>query len=606
MTRFLKRHPFLMISRASLLLASGLMAMPAQADTVRVEIEFAEKSQSGAFHGELEDNVRKFLSIAADHEGEWSASRIARLHRRARGEIESALQPYGYYRPQITSTLTSEGDQWRARYRIQPGPPTIVTALLLRIEGEGSGDPAIQAPKQSSQLATGRQLRHAEYSDTKTALYRAAYDRGYLDAAFRQAELRINPETSQAEVQLVLDTGRRYFSGPIAIEQQILDAGFAQKYVEIQPGEPFSTKRLNALQLTLSDSGYFSQIEFDVQREALIESSSGDPAQQSDTYPRLPVQVRALPSKPQKYTARAGYGTDTGARVGLGLELRRVNRRGHRFRSELQLSEIKQAFSARYIIPVGKVATDQLSFAALANVEEFGDTSTSGFSLSSSWESAWRLGKRRLYLNLEQETFDFGGPSTTSELLFPGVALSYERADNLQRTRRGISLSADLHGGSASLLSSTDFIQLSLQGAGVLPLGSRGRLLLRGQVAATEVDEFDLLPPTQRFFTGGDRSVRGYSYRGISPVNDDGREIGGQYLAVASIEADYLIYRDYGAAIFMDAGDASDTTRLDPKRGVGVGLRWASPIGMVRLDFAHPLDDPDTNLRVHFSLGPDL
>jgi len=100
--------------------------------------------------------------------------------------------------------------------------------------------------------------------------------------------------------------------------------------------------------------------------------------------------------------------------------------------------------------------------------------------------------------------------------------------------------------------------------------------------------------------------VRGYGYQQISPENADGDNIGGRYLAVGSIEADYKVYKDYGLAAFFDVGDVANTTSFDLKRGVGIGFRWASPVGQIRLDLAHPLDDPDSDFRIHFSLGPDL
>src|SRR5699024_5872406 len=110
----------------------------------------------------------------------------------------------------------------------------------------------------------------------------------------------------------------------------------------------------------------------------------------------------------------------------------------------------------------------------------------------------------------------------------------------------------------------------------------------------------------QRFFAGGSSSVRGYGYQELSPTNDDGDDIGGQYLAEASIEADYRFYKDFYVATFFDIGNAANELSMDFKRGVGIGFRWASPVGMMRLDFAHPLDDPDTSFRIHFSMGPAL
>lgn len=598
-----------------------LAAQPVWADSVKVKIE--------GIKGELADNVQAYLSIAADHKNEWTARQIQRLGRRARGEIQSALQPFGYYQPVITSALSRDDPKskhWTARYNIDHGPPTRIDKLELRVQGDGAQQANVLKALRASKLATGERLIQSKYTATKGALIQAAYAAGYLDATYEKSEIRVTPEENHAEIYLLLNTGPRYYFGPVDIQQKILDPTFVQRYVPFKTGAPFDSNQLNNLQLALTDTGYFSQVQIEADRKDIIESPSENRSAETQSKqitlprlffrrldgvptprrPQLPVIVRAQPSKPQKYTASAGYGTDTGPRVGLGVEVRRLNRHGHKFRSDLQLSFIKQALTAKYIVPIDQVQRDQFSIGATVKSEEFGDATSNSFALSASREDGWRLGRRRLYLNAEREIFDFGGPTRTSNLLYPGATLSFKRVDNPLRTRRGVSLSADVHGGSEAVFSETNFAQVLVHGASVLPLGPRGRLLMRGELGATKVDNFSALPPSQRFFTGGDRSVRGYGYQTISPKNAANKDIGGRYLAVASVETEYLFYKDYGAALFFDAGDASNSTRFDLKRGIGIGLRWRSPVGMVRLDFAHPLDDPNSDFHIHFSLGPDL
>ena len=85
-----------------------------------------------------------------------------------------------------------------------------------------------------------------------------------------------------------------------------------------------------------------------------------------------------------------------------------------------------------------------------------------------------------------------------------------------------------------------------------------------------------------------------------------GDEIGGEFLSVASIEADVLLRGNYGMAFFYDIGSASNQLGQELKAGVGIGFRYKSPVGLIRIDFAHPLDDPDSDFRLHLTFGPDL
>ncbi|MDX1696711.1 MAG: BamA/TamA family outer membrane protein, partial [Thiohalobacterales bacterium] len=193
----------------------------------------------------------------------------------------------------------------------------------------------------------------------------------------------------------------------------------------------------------------------------------------------------------------------------------------------------------------------------------------------------------------------------TVDFLIPGIGLSRLKSDNVLFPRRGYSWEADLRG-SPGLISSTRFARIAAGARAVFPLGDKARILGRAQLGAMTVDDFSSLPTAERFFTGGDQSVRGYDYQELAPVDSSGEVVGGQFLAVAGIEIDYLFAGNFGAAVFVDAGNADDTFPPDPKVGAGIGFRWRSPVGMLRVDLAHPFDDPLNNYRLHISIGPDL
>ena len=607
---FKRRHLPLVVMIA----LAGVLVRPAVADTVNVNID--------GINDPLLANVRNSLSVAAEHEKPWAPGKIRRLYRLAPNEIKVALAPFGYYNPTIEQTLAEpdgDGDTWQATFRIDRGPQTKVTALNLAVRGPGDELPEIREALRASRLATGKRLIHSQYTATKNALYTAAYDAGYLDARFSQAVIRVRPDNNTAAIDLVLDTGERYYFGDVNFDQDVLNDDFVRRFVPFKAGDPFDAERLVDLQLILSDTDYFNKISIQAERgDAEREAPIGDwlfdiiypPDDPLISIGRLqvPVGVTAEASKPQSYQISAGYGTDTGPRVGLGVKFRHLNKRGHQFRSDLRLSAVQQALQASYDIPIANVAQDKLSFTANVANEDFGDITSINYGIGAVRDTGWSLGRKRAYINLERETYDLGDDvgDRTSTLLYPGYTLTLQKADDLLNTRKGVSASVDVHGASESLGSSVDFVQAKVTGNAVLPLTSKSRLLLRSQFGAIEVDDFDELPPSQRFFTGGDRTVRGYGYQQISPENADGDNIGGRYLAVGSIEADYKVYKDYGLAAFFDVGDVANTTSFDFKRGVGIGFRWASPVGQIRLDLAHPLDDPDSDFRIHFSLGPDL
>ena len=238
---------------------------------------------------------------------------------------------------------------------------------------------------------------------------------------------------------------------------------------------------------------------------------------------------------------------------------------------------------------------------------DVGDADGIQYSLGAGREDSWRGVRRRLFVNAERSSFEFGDlGSQNATLIYPGVTLSFDRLDDPQFVRRGFSLAATLQGGADAAGSVTDFVSLQLTGRGILPFGKRGRLLAAAEARVLEAGNFSALPPSQRFFLGGDRSVRGYAFQGISPENAFGDDIGGSRSLSFNLEADYRVKGNWGVAAFFDAGDVSDGTPTNFLKGVGLGVRYRSPVGMIRIDVAHPLDDPDNDVRVHLSIGPDL
>jgi translocation and assembly module TamA len=558
-----------------------------------------DNGKGGGEKGEAETSEAEKGKTGAEPRGGDAVTeqRLRRLNREAPDQIRAALQPFGYYDPQISSSLEQRNGEWTARYAVQPGQPTVLTVVDVEVHGPGRDEPAVQAALRSSMLAVGDVLNHQRYGAVKQQLSQAAYDAGYLDAAYERAEMRVRPEAREAEIHLILETGPRYYFGDVQIEQDILDPNFVARYVPIEPGSPFDTDRLLALQQSLNDSGYFNNATVEVKRNDAVDR-------------RIPIVVHTTPRPTQEYQLGFGYGTDTGARLSLGVDLRRLNRRGHRLRADLRLSSIEQTAAAEYRIPIRDVATDYLAFRSTLGAVDVGDWNTRQLVLGASWHTQWRGAQHGLYVTAQRERYstDASIETHSSDLFFAGVQLNRQQADDPIYPSKGYSWLADLRAGSDALGSDVSYSRFYLSANLVRPIGKRVRYLLRGEygVIGMDGDDFASLPPSQRFYAGGESSVRGYAFQALSPAGDEGNSLGGRYLVTASAELDVLIVGDYGAAFFFDAGNAANDPWPNLKRGAGVGLRWRSPVGMIGIDLAHPLDDPETDFRVHLHIGGEL
>ena len=179
-------------------------------------------------------------------------------------------------------------------------------------------------------------------------------------------------------------------------------------------------------------------------------------------------------------------------------------------------------------------------------------------------------------------------------------------ADGRLNIDKGFRFDATLKAANDAVLSDANMASLELGFKAVLPLTERFRVLTRANLGATYIEDFNALPPSLRFFAGGDHSVRGYAYEQLGPEDDTGTVIGGRYLATASAEVDYRFKENWRVALFTDIGNAMIEPNEKLKQSVGFGIRWISPIGSIRLDLAQAIDEPDKPWRLHLTLGPDL
>ena len=545
-------------------------------------------------------NVRAYLSLAKavkrSKEGATQLSdfAISRLHSQGEDEIRQALMPFGYYSPTITESLEQQGPNRVARYEIDKGQPTLLGEVDIQLGQVVSQRPAVSGLLAKTKVKTGQILNHDSYTQLKQNLLRMTIAAGHLDAAYKRAEIMVSPEIQSASIKLHLEPGPAYTFGTIELQQDAVDQSFANRFITIKTGEPFSTERLIALQFVLNDSGYFKSVSVDAARKAAVDQ-------------KIPVVIVAQSRESQRYSARVGIGTDTGPRVRLGTEFRRLSGRGNKFQSDIQVSAIKSSATAQYSMPIKNVATDKQAFYGSFDRAEIGDTDSDLYSLGARRYDRWKDLRRQLYVEFENEIFSIAGQNDVrSELLVFGGSLAYQKADDALFTRRGISARIEVHGSHTALLADTTFAQATLSARGVYPLGKKGRLLLRTDIGMTEVDDLSDLPPSQRFFTGGDHTVRGYEFEQLSPSNDEGASIGGRYLISGSVEGDYFFTQKYGIAAFFDHGNAVNSLDDPLESSFGLGFRYRTPVGVLRIDVARPMDTAEDDYRLHLSLGPDL
>jgi len=562
-------------------------ALAQETGTVRVTIEI------GGLSSELEENVLAQLSLEREREHPLlDEYRIQRLHRQAPDEIRDALQPFGFYSPVITSSLTQEDGVWRARYEIDPGEPVLIGNVQLSITGPGAPDTYFVQWQRNYPLRQGDILMQETYEEAKRQLLRLARDKGYLNAQLLSHTIQVDVDKRIANIEMHLETGPRFRYGEIRTTSTLLDDSLVQRYITIHSGDYYDADRLLEIQRHLADSDYFKRADV---IPAIDEARDG----------YVPVDIKLEMRKRTRYSIGAGYATDTGPRGTLGMERRWLNDSGHRFSVDVIGSQVRTTVTARYRIPLEKPATDSFNITSSWEEETLDNsyrrTVTAGLSQTRQL-SYWQQTLGLSYQNEHYEIADTIGHST---LLIPSVRWQRLLADNRIIPTKGWRIALGIKGASEGVVSDTSFMQVDLRGKLIVPaLG--GRFITRVDAGGSIVPQFQALPISQRFFAGGDFSVRGYSYNSLGPVDASGEVVGGKYLLVGSGEYDHYFGKHFGVAAFYDAGNAFDFSHFNLYRGAGAGLRWRFPFGLLRIDGAKALDDSVDRWRLHISLGPDL
>ena len=546
--------------------------------------------------GELESNVLSYLQIYQEREDpKLLPSRVRYLHGEAETQIGQALQPFGYFRPVVTGNLKEQKDgqesSWSASYVIDPGEPIRVAGVDYRLTGEGASDTAF--PKVLP-LAQGDVLDQRLYEKGKAELLQRAAANGYLKSRLLASEIRIDLEAYEANVIVHFDTGPRYFMGKVSFDQDVLDPDFLQRYIKFEEGEPYDVNKVLRLQGNLYSSEYFKQVEI----TPLMDKSEDR---------RVPLRVAATPSPLNKYRIGVGFATDFGPRVTLDWNRRRIGRRGHKAFAQLLVSPGLKELSGEYRIPLERPSSDYFSINPA--FIDYDTESRKGQVIRVNFEhsvikGSWR---RNLGLDFRYEDYEVSEDDDSVQEIVPNISWSRTITDQVIYTRHGKREKLSLLGAVEGLVSSATYLQGHLSGKWIRSFGEDYRFLYRGELGATFADDVLDLAASRRFFAGGDNSIRGYGLDELGPQNALGEAVGGRYLAIGSLELERRVKGKWSVALFVDGGNAYDPDYDNSLEfGAGIGVRWLSPLGQIRVDLASAVSQDGSPFRLHIVIGPDL
>jgi translocation and assembly module TamA len=628
-------------SRASFVLLSIAVFASASAAEIVYEIDgIGDPLRSNVVSHVQAFSIQLQSNVSAKDYDEILADSIAKA--------KVALRPYGYYQSAVNGSVTEKasGDVV-VSLTVSRGSPVLVDQVIIKLQGEGEIRSSLKTWRDSWPLTTGDVLDQTVWEERKQFVLNEARKIGYLEASFSEHRLDVDLETNRANLLLVLDTGRQFLFGDIKLGEHMLKPGIIEHIARFHTGDPYSLSLLNTFRGDLWKTGYFTEV---VVKE--IPRADLSP-------PQVDLEVVMQTDTRNTYQGSVGFGTDTGARLQALWGRHPMSSNGDRLDLGAGWQEQDDEYSVRgtYRLPrrnrVRQYWSGDLTLRHENTDLDVAQSANDNFIRIASGtvdERHLRVGrlKVRNFKSGDQQAFetlfvqalsasdelvaDIPAPDLLRLLDDPeagrllkgsdktlSIGFDYDRIAIMgkswetegHRERAWVFVSDESFG------SDKNFLQAYASARRDYLRGDRWKFLLRAEVGYTnaKVSEFEIsvdgnplllsltsLPNFYRFNAGGSNSVRGYGFEELS----DNR-IGSNNIVTASAEVEMKFLDKWSAALFFDIGNAfNDWSNPELKAGIGVGLRWYSIAGPIRLDFAQAQDLIDKPWRVHFTIGTPL
>jgi len=575
-----------------ILLCLSILSVPqANAQAFAVEIVGA---------GELAPLLQEHLTLTRlARDGRTRPEEWQRLVRATPQQMAELLATEGYFSPQIDSQLVADGDDWVARFHVQLGEPVRIAEVRIDFNGALAMTDAerVAGLRAAWPLVRGERFRQQAWQAAKDVLLGDLLVRDYPAARITGSVARIDPENHSASLQVNIDSGPAFTFGELDIRGlERYPSDLVRRTNLIRSGERFSQARLSELQARLLATGYF---------RSAFATVDADP----DHPNRVPIHVDLVENPRKRLGLGIGLSTDSGPRLQLRWTDRQFLGRDWRLESVVRTDRVSLLAQGELYfrpLPEGLFGNHFGGWipSVVLGLERTHITGVEVERIRNSvrLSTPSRANERVVSVSLlaDRPTLP-DGEAFTRRALVAGYQWTRRRFDQLLLPSRGYSATVDLSAGFSGALNDSRIARVFFNGIWLRPLSTDWTLAARLQGGEIIGADLENVPEDLLFRTGGDQTVRGYRFGSLG-VPRNGAIVGGNVLALASVELIRHLTPDWGAAIFHDIGDAARSwSDYRARRGVGIGARWRSPIGAVNIDLARGLDTGDT--RLHFSVG---
>lgn len=566
-----------------------------------VDVQSADRDV--AKHLEKHLDIQRFTRFA-----DLRATELNRLMLEADANARSLLAAQGYFNPVLRLRLEEaqpggEGVR-KIVMEVEPGPQSTIRAVDLTFAEPMASDAAAQAQRERVHrrwsLKPQAAFSQSEWDSAKNTGLRILQRERYPTARIAHSQATVQADDNLVDLAVEYDAGQPYRFGALELKgNERYDAQGIRNIARIPTGADYSEDALLDAQQRLVNSGYFDSAFL------MVDTENSDPQ-----HATVIAQLREAPY--QKLVFGLGFSTDAGPRISLDHTHNKIWPWGWRAVSQISLDAKSQLLSSQWTAMPKPSGWAWFTGAKLERAEA-GDFTANNFMLTAGRTKSVGHIDRRYYFQYDFSRLEgSSGPGSSSSLLASYSWTGRYFNDNSDPTR-GYGLGAELGAGFTLTPEREPFLRTRLRWMQFVPFGSRNeagkrsRLAVRAEGGAIIANSGVQAPISLLFLSGGDSTVRGYSYQSIGTRGEDGKLYGGRYMLAGSVEWQRPITllgnsSDWEHALFVDAGGVSnERNRMDSYVGVGTGIRWRSPVGPLQADVAYGLKTEE--VRLHLRMG---
>jgi translocation and assembly module TamA len=582
----------------AILMSAVLSAATAQAAGIAYETKI-----TGIDDSQLQADLEASSQLVKLQDDKPPAT-VGALTRRARDDTDrltAVIEAAGYYEPKIEPVIDEKASPIQVEIKITSGPRYTLTKVeLTNAAGTAPPDVGVFDPAAVG-LIVGGPAVSAPVVDADARIARLYQVKGYPFARITDKHVIVDAATKGMEVTFILDPGAKARFGPLQIDGLArLHEDWVRGRITWQAGEPYDQAKVDATRQALVSSGLFGTVNV----------APAGPVAADGT---VPMQARIIERAPHSLSVGASYDTTLGVSANLSWEHRNLFGNAEDLKIVASGGTSDNALSTTFRRPdvfqdnqdfVASLIFDDQNYNAYDSIEQkaqvgferhFDPTLSAGVSI---------LG--------EHAHVDEKVDSRTYILTGLPVFLKKDGTDDLLNPTRGYRAAFEATPYLRPLGGDLTFLQSKLTGSWYQKLSDSGNYIfaLQGTLGSTVGVSLNELPKDHRFYAGGGGSVRGFGFQEAGPLDKFDNPIGGRSLAVVSAELRTKITDTIGLVPFLDAGSDYASQLPDFKGrvalGAGIGLRYYTAIGPVRLDLATPLNprgSVDSPIQIYVSLG---